>query len=826
MTTPTTRVPDGMPKAVTLQLSKSPYKHKNPYKNKKTTVAAAAKRKVTPSLTRTQSRDYPEHNHPVSNKSDTNVGLESVPLSGASKSPSSRLNKLDSTDKNRTLIKNNYLDNTDSDTDSDDKEAIKGTSNSPSRRTHKLNSTDNNRASSFDNTDSDDDETIEGSSNYPSRRTNKLNSTDNNRASNKNNYFDNTDSDEDETIDDNVEREQTLVDDSNFEGENVNYETDACSLEYNENNVDVNDEIMDDEEDTSHQGAGSARTVAKQSIPPLPNAPTRLFPPPPVIDLTVFNNDDDDRRGDDNYDDDNDDDADIYYTPFDNRKKRAVCDGKKKAVPVDFPDHILSQQLAHVTEDEPTVQEWNRIMDNYQEEDYTSEMEAGISTANNESTSDNNKIYYQHISQRLSKSRLDAMRFDPFPVAGTMNHDDKEQDPYVIQMKITLEDNNTRNMFNIQNIMGKGKWGFPLSQANCYDLDRYSQLVKPGQKAFANTRTVLRKIVRVVVTLDEDKQKHLLELARPGGLYIFIVQPEVLRTFLQHFSAHNSTSSVCNYIIQVKSLIAYFWECHSVLVMDRLKHIGQETTEDQMYNTVAICGAYLSTNHRAGKRQLTGERYVAQGEREKLNNIKLPDMVGYRGTLEKLDTFLSTAYPKVLIHLHNKLSIYHVGNKCLHQVVVNAAWAVREHFMFLSYAQQNGQYSWIKCSEFTLHLMVKSPAAGPNARVESKVESTVSLNQYSWNGNEAVSIESMIELTEVNPTRWYLEIRRRPGKVNKRIRDKTHPWHPWKLPNQWCVKYIIHYFTVLHPLINEMAKQKQLVFNQILAFSTPSIYRS
>jgi hypothetical protein len=139
--------------------------------------------------------------------------------------------------------------------------------------------------------------------------------------------------------------------------------------------------------------------------------------------------------------------------------------------------------------------------------------------------------------------------------------------------------------------------------------------------------------------------------------------------------------------------------------------------------------------------------------------------------------------------------------------------------MFHTYAQQNGQYSWIKCSEFTLHLMEKSPTAGPKARVESKVESTVSLNQYTWNGKEAGLIESMIEMVEVNPTRWYLEIQRHPEKVDKRIRDKTHPWHPWKLPNQQSVKYIIHYFVVLHPLINDLAKQKQLGFNCILAFS-------
>jgi hypothetical protein len=125
---------------------------------------------------------------------------------------------------------------------------------------------------------------------------------------------------------------------------------DAGSLKYNENNEDVNDEIMDDEEDISHQGAGSARTAAKQSIPPLPTAPTRLFPPPPVIDLTVFNDDG-----------------------------------------VDDPDHMLSQQLAHVSIGPPTVQDWNRIMDNYQEEEYKSEEEVEIPKANDESASDNKK---------------------------------------------------------------------------------------------------------------------------------------------------------------------------------------------------------------------------------------------------------------------------------------------------------------------------------------------------------------------------------------------------------------------------------------------------
>jgi hypothetical protein len=123
-------------------------------------------------------------------------------------------------------------------------------------------------------------------------------------------------------------------------------------------------------------------------------------------------------------------------------------------------------------------------MDNYQEEEYISDEEMGIPKTNDESTSVGN-IY----RKKLSKSRLDAMRFDPIPVAGTVDHyDDEEQDPYVIQMKKTLEEKNTRNMYAVHHIMGKGKWGFPLSQANCYDLDRYFQLVKPGQKAFANTR--------------------------------------------------------------------------------------------------------------------------------------------------------------------------------------------------------------------------------------------------------------------------------------------------------------------------------------------------
>jgi hypothetical protein len=117
-----------------------------------------------------------------------------------------------------------------------------------------------------------------------------------------------------------------------------------------------------------------------------------------------------------------------------------------------------------------------------------------------------------------------------------------------------------------------------------------------------------------------------------------------------------------------------------------------------------------------------------------------------------------------------------------------------------------------------LQLMKKTTTTGPNARAEAMVDSTVSLNQYTWNGDKAAIIESTTETVQVNPIWYYLEICRHPEQVDKRIRDKTHPWHPWKLPNQQCVKYIIHYFTVLHPLIDDMAKQKHLGFNNTLAF--------
>jgi hypothetical protein len=127
--------------------------------------------------------------------------------------------------------------------------------------------------------------------------------------------------------------------------------------------------------------------------------------------------------------------------------------------------------------------------------------------------------------------------------------------------------------------------------------------------------------------------------------------------------------------------------------MDQLDQIGQGITHEQMQNTVAICCAYLGSNHQAGKHWLSGKRYVAQGEREKLNHMKLPDMAGYHRTLEKVDEFLSTTYPKVLVHLRNKQSLYHMGNKRLHAVIDNGAWAVREHFMFRSFAQRNGQYT-------------------------------------------------------------------------------------------------------------------------------------
>jgi hypothetical protein len=125
-------------------------------------------------------------------------------------------------------------------------------------------------------------------------------------------------------------------------------------------------------------------------------------------------------------------------------------------------------------------------------------------------------------------------------------------------------------------------------------LDRYYQLVKPSEKSFANTHACIRKIVYVAVTLDKDKRGRLLELACPGGFFIFIVQPEILKTFLEHYSAHNSTSSMCNYIIQIKCFITKYWECHSAIIMDQLDHIGQGITHEQMrfvvHTSVTITG--------------------------------------------------------------------------------------------------------------------------------------------------------------------------------------------------------------------------------------------
>jgi hypothetical protein len=219
------------------------------------------------------------------------------------------------------------------------------------------------------------------------RSKNKSDSSNKNSIVNKKNYFDDTKSDDNRDIED--------EDDSNFEEEDVEYEADVGSLEYNRNNVEANDEIMDDEEEASHLGSGSVRIMANPSIPPLPTTLTRLRPPP-VIDLTGNTDVDDDH---DHNNDDNDDDAVVNYTPFGDRKKRVVGEKQKKVVSMDNPDHILSQQLAHIPKDQPTVQEWNRIMDNYQEEEYISEKEVEIPKAKDKST---------------------------IPDAGTVNHDDKE----------------------------------------------------------------------------------------------------------------------------------------------------------------------------------------------------------------------------------------------------------------------------------------------------------------------------------------------------------------------------------------------------------------
>jgi hypothetical protein len=151
------------------------------------------------------------------------------------------------------------------------------------------------------------------------RSKNKSDSSNKNSIVNKKNYFDNTNSDDNQDIEDedDAERECTSNNDSNFVEEDVEYEADAGSLEYNQNNVEVNDEIMDDEEEAPHLGSGSIRIVANPSIPPLPTTPTRLHPPP-VIDL-IGNTDVDD---DHDHNDDDDDDAVVNYTPFGDRKKR------------------------------------------------------------------------------------------------------------------------------------------------------------------------------------------------------------------------------------------------------------------------------------------------------------------------------------------------------------------------------------------------------------------------------------------------------------------------------------------------------------------------
>jgi hypothetical protein len=251
---------------------------------------------------------------------------------------------------------------------------------------------------------------LAGASNSPSPRSkNKSDSSNKNSNVNKKNYFDDTNSDDGEDIEDenDAEREFTSDNDSNFEGEDVEYEDDAGSLEYNQNNVEV------DDKDASHLDSGAVRIVANPSIPPLPPTLNRLRPPP-VVDLTGNTDADDD----DVEDDEEDDNTVDNNTPFADRKKRAVGDRKKRAVSDDDPDHILSQQLAQVSKNQPTVQEWNQIMDNYQEEEYNSVEEVEIPAADDDSMSKNKKFTTNTSARDSVNCSLTPCGLIQFPIPG------------------------------------------------------------------------------------------------------------------------------------------------------------------------------------------------------------------------------------------------------------------------------------------------------------------------------------------------------------------------------------------------------------------------
>jgi hypothetical protein len=104
--------------------------------------------------------------------------------------------------------------------------------------------------------------------------------------------------------------------------------------------------------------------------------------------------------------------------------------------------------------------------------------------------------------------------------------------------------------------------------------------------------------------------------------------------FVTHYYANNATASLLNYFIQLKIFISKYWVCTSAMIKDHWKKdgLGTSTSTDQMENIVQTCVDYLLAQHKAAKRRLGQEKYVRQGEKEKLDNEKLPDMVGYRRT--------------------------------------------------------------------------------------------------------------------------------------------------------------------------------------------------
>lgn len=424
--------------------------------------------------------------------------------------------------------------------------------------------------------------------------------------------------------------------------------------------------------------------------------------------------------------------------------------------------------------------------------------------------------FWDAVQEKLGDEPIQGLDMVSRLQVGVLPGEEHHEESFVAAMQSTIS-NLKANYFNyLDAAMAKHAHGFPLSATNCYDWWKYESIMSSQPAKLDNTLLCLKKIVRIVATVNATFRDNLLELARPAGLFCFIVDTEVLKMFYAHYKSNNKVGCLINYILQLKLFIDGYWKCQSNTVMQKM---CGGTNPFQVQNVVNQSILYLMGIHKQNKRIVKQERHVRQAIHVKIANCKIPPIEGYHKVLKAANDFLNKKYKFVLQYLEktpNAIFNEHEGG--LAQEVQNACWAIRDHFLFFSDAQRKGQYDFVLVEEFYLFVMKHLPDR-EDGRPMSQVVEQIPLNGFSVDIKQKEHhINEIQQLLKNQPMTYFLEIRRITKKIDKRQREKDRIWHRWNTCSTQQTLFIVHYFIVLMPKMKIISDDRKLPMTAIHAF--------